>query len=376
MGCSRNPMNFLQAKNWLVKSALPLWLERGLDAKNGGFVESLTFEGAPQSLPRRCTVQTRQIYVFRTAVEKGLCEKAAGTAAVESGIDYLLRNYSLPSGAFVHSVHPEGDHAEATPDLYAQAFALFGMAHAYALLKRSDIKERAKTLLRYLRKERALPEGGFTELEKGQIVYRSNPHMHIFEAALEWMEIDSDPEWEELASDVLKLCLDRFVDPQTGLLGEYFSAGWQHIKENGKFIFEPGHQYEWSWLMGRFEGLSKKPLPSTLHSTRLRLFELAEKTGLDPVKRSVNDQMWSDFTPKLRSSRFWPQCERIKAASTLGKKESALESMQILARFFELPLLGLWYDTWEEDGRFTAANARASSLYHIMGGILEGQRFS
>lgn len=364
-------MHFVGAKNWLTNHALPLWLARGLDPENGGFVESLSLEGEPLALPRRCTVQTRQIYVCKTALELGLCDPVAGKKALESGLEFFLRYYSLPSGAFYHSVKANGAPENQTPDLYAQAFALFGLAHAYAVTGRSDLRERAKALLRYLRTERSASGGGFTEIEAGNVVYRSNPHMHLFEAAIAWMEVDQDPDWHRLASEILNLCLARFIDPASGLLGENFTAEWKHELVKGRFIFEPGHQYEWSWLMGRFQALSGRELGSV----REKLFANAENHGLDPKRRSGYDQVWSDFEPKTRSSRFWPQCERIKAAATLGKEASAQEGMDVLFRYFDLPLQGLWFDIWDEAGKFPPQPAKASSLYHIAGAIVEALVF-
>ncbi len=363
-------MDFLGANRWLTNQAIPLWLERGLDPVNGGFVESLSLdEGKPLSLERRCTVQARQIYVFKTAIELGMVDPARGREAVESGVDFLLRYYRLPSGAYRHSVTAAGAPADETPDLYAQAFALFGLAHAFAVLARADILEHAHALVQHLRGERAAPGGGFTEIENGQTVFRSNPHMHLFEAAIAWMEVDSDPRWHQLAGEILNLCLARFIDPDSGALAENFTAGWKRELVNGRFIFEPGHQYEWSWLMGEFQAISGRDLTDT----RRKLFALAEKTGLDPDRRCAYDQVWSDYAPKKRSSRFWPQCERIKAASTLGEVGPAREAMDVLFRYFELPLQGLWYDIWEENGQFPPQPVKASSLYHIAGAITEAQ---
>ena len=49
----------------------------------------------------------------------------------------------------------------------------------------------------------------------GQIVYRSNPHMHLFEAALAWMAVDRDPEWRSLADELCVLATTKFIDEET-----------------------------------------------------------------------------------------------------------------------------------------------------------------
>ena len=111
-----------------------------------------------------------------------------------------------------------------------------------------------------------------------------------------------------------------------------------------------------------------------LMPTRQRLFQLSESTGKDPTRKSLYDQMWNDLSPKLKSSRFWPQCERVKAASQLGLAKAAHEGMAALFRYFDLPVRGLWFDTWEENGNFREQPVKSSSLYHIIGAISEYQR--
>ncbi|MGK4422566.1 AGE family epimerase/isomerase, partial [Klebsiella pneumoniae] len=73
--------------------------------------------------------------------------------------------------------------------------------------------------------------------------------------------------------------------------------------------------------------------------------------GRDPRRaNALIDQVWSDFRPKLRTARFWPQCERIKAAVRLGRSGDAHEGVTALFRYFAPSPRGLWFDTWEEDG--------------------------
>ncbi len=131
--------------------------------------------------------------------------------------------------------------------------------------------------------------------------------MHLLEAAVGWMAVDQDPAWKSLADEILDLCLTRFIDPESGVLGEHFTARWDRILQTEEIRISGSHQYEWAWLLGLYQGLTGKDLTAV----RTRLFERSEKCGISPDHRAY-DQMWSDFpTLKLKSSRFWPQCERV-----------------------------------------------------------------
>ena len=57
------------------------------------------------------------------------------------------------------------------------------------------------------------------------------------------------------------LALTRFIDPETGVLREFFDADWRAPGgEDG--LVEPGHQFEWAWLLqrwGRLRGEGWRP---------------------------------------------------------------------------------------------------------------------
>lgn len=363
---------------WLTHDVFPLWSKKGIDTIRGGFVESLTFEGEPMDLPRRAMVQSRQIYSFLTGLRMGCVAKDVAGVAIEQGAKYMVEKFSLANGGFIYSVNPDGTPKSLNPDLYTQAFALFGLAQAYILEPKAEYKTRAKELVKYLYRERKVKTGGFTELdEKGTVSYKSNPHMHMFESAIAWMQIDNDQEWRDLADEIANLALAKFIDPQTQVLGEYFDENWNHLRENGKFIYEPGHQYEWSWLFSLYEELTGKDTMSVRH----RLFNLAEKYGTSRDRKVVYDEMWSDYTPKTISSRFWPQGERIKAAARLGTEvpsaqagpyaAGADEAMDTLFKFFGTPKKGMWYDQLSAQDTFSGNSSKSSSLYHIINALEE-----
>lgn len=374
-------MQFDSSFQWLTEKALPLWMSQGIDKKNGGFVEALSREGRPLSLPRRALVQARQMHCCRLALENQWYDSAELKSALRSGADYLIQNFSAETGAFAHSIEANGPIVNPAPELYTQAFAMFGLAQAFAVSAEDTLKARALKVVQYLQQQRALPDGGYSELASTGGIFESNPHMHLFEAAIAWMEVDSDAVWSELASELFQLCQEKFIDPSTGYLAEHFAEGWQPQMHEQAFVAEPGHHYEWAWLMGRYQKLRPAIDVSGLQR---RLFSLSEKTGIR--QQAVVDEVWSDGRFKKITSRFWPQCERIKCASQLAENSmgdahlhpayvaAATEGMNVLMSFFNLPVPGLWCDRKDENGQFDEGPAKASSFYHIIGAINEFQK--
>ena len=50
--------------------------------------------------------------------------------------------------------------------------------------------------------------------------------------------------------EIIELALTRLIDPSTGALPEFFTSGLAAAAGLG--IIEPGHQFEWAWLLLRF----------------------------------------------------------------------------------------------------------------------------
>ena len=370
--------NIEKCQTWLRKDVFPLWFEKGIDRDRGGFIENLKFNGEIPEMPRRAMVQARQIYSFLTGLRMQSISKEAAQFAVTQGTDYLLKYFSLDSGGFAYSIQASGKIEGAYPDLYTQAFALFALSQSYTLNPESSIKDRALKLVEYLYRERS-HNRGFTEVDESlNISYKSNPHMHLFEAALAWLQIDpTEKAWQKLTADLVWLCESKFVDSSAGVLAEYFNSDWKPILEKGRFIYEPGHQYEWAWLLSVHQELTGHDSKSLRH----QLFKLAEKHGTSRSRKIVYDEMWSDSTPKTITSRFWPQGERIKAAARLGTEvppaeqasyaQAADEALTTLFKFLTTPVPGFWYDRLSESDEFTGDFSKSSSLYHIINAMEE-----
>lgn len=304
----------------------------------------------------------------------GLWPKEKIVPIICRATELLIDRYSLPGGAFAHAVEANGE-VNPLADLYAQAFASFGLANAFEITGENRYRERALEHLSYLYRERRLHGGsGFSEFVKGYTAYEANPHMHLFEAALAWMRVDAgESQWRSLADEISGLCVGRFIDRETGALAEHFDSNWQPLRENKRFIFEPGHHYEWAWLLLQYQELTG----ASAGSVPVQLFEVAEKYGVNAATGLVMDEVWSDGEVKKGSSRFWPQTERIKIAVALAREADSKEAAERyravadqgatgLFKFLDPVKPGLWEDCLLEDGRFTDLYVKSSSLYHII----------
>jgi len=341
---------------WLRTSALPLWWTLGADHVCGGFHDALTPEGVPVAGPRRSRVQTRQTFVYATAGLMGW--QGPWRQAAWHGMTYFLDRFRRPDGLFRALVSPAGEPLDETAALYDQAFALLAMATLNAADPgHVDLASEGRRLLEALQTLRH-PAGGFRE--EGAHPFQANAHMHLLEAAMAWAEAGGEPEWQALAAEIVELALTRFIDADGGYLREFFDADWAPAPgEDGRLI-EPGHQFEWAWLLVRWSQMTAEP--RVLPAAR-RLYATGQK-GIDPARAVAINALNDDLTVRDAGARLWPQTEWLKAALILG--QDPLLPAKALARYLDTPALGAWRDVWAASGGFKAEPAPASSLYHVV----------
>ena len=365
---------------WLFEQALPLWWRDGTDHSAGGFFEKIGRDGRVIDEPRRTRVVGRQIFVFATAGSIGW--QGPATAAVEHGLDYLRRHSIAADGSVVFSTRPDGSVIDSRFDLYDMAFALFGLSAAHVMAPSPDLAALAARMRERLIADRRHPGGGYEETIPRTLPLKANPHMHVFEAAVAWAEATQgtadEAAWRAMADDIGRLCLPYFIDRDTGCLREFFDADWRPMPDESGRLVEPGHQFEWAWLLLRW---SQGRMPEVTRAAR-RLVEIAENHGTDHALGITFNELNDDLSPRDQRFRLWPQTERIKAwlamatvAETEAERAAALAAVAAagrgLARFFAEDVPGTWNERFNQDGSAIADASPASSLYHITCAIAE-----
>jgi mannose-6-phosphate isomerase len=232
------------------------------------------------------------------------------------------------------------------------------------------LAQAARDLLAVQIAARRHPGGGF--LETGERPFLSNPHMHLLESALAWCDTDPDAIWESLAGEIVDLCLSHLMDPERGLIREYFDPQWNPLAGSDGHSVEPGHQFEWAWLLERWgrrqEHRGARQVARILYEAGLR--------GVDPHRGVAIDEMSDDFAIRRPTARLWHQAERIKAGAVLMAaatgaeraryKADVMTASNSLWRYLETPIAGLWRDRMTVDGNFIEEPAPASSFYHLI----------
>jgi len=350
-------------KSWLLDQALPIWWAPGADLEHGGFHDRLDASGRSLPGPKRARVAARQAYSY--AVGGAFGWDGPWREAVDQGLTFLEQAHRRPDGLYRGRVDPAAP-SDAV-DLYDQAFVL--LAHSIAAGRGdTDAPGRAQALLARLPRE---PAGGFAGLDGAGL--DANPNMHLFEAFLAWVARGAGELWRDAAAGQARLVMTRLIDPETGAQSELFGPCWTAPPKPERGVW-PGHEFEWAWLLMRWNLVSGD---AAALAAALRLVELAERAGVDPDRNVAVNCLDGDLVLTDPGTRLWPQTERLRVAALAGALTGDASFWDMAAKaaaglwlFLDVPTPGLWRDSLESDD----LTAPASSLYHIVGAILQLDR--
>lgn len=360
-------IRFDEVHLWTYEKALPFWADRGLDRAGLGFVEHLDLQGNDARAPfKRMRVQARQVYVFSHAALTGF---APGLEVARRGVDFILRHGRTSDGVWARRLGRDGGVLDPTPDFYDQAFVLFALAwwaRASGDDSAIDLADRSlEGLDRVL--GRSDGRGYHAERPDGSEAVQ-NPHMHLLEALLALYETTGAARFKERAIGVTRLFQEAFYDSATGSLAEYYDQEWRRAAGDRGRIVEPGHQFEWSWLLHHATRLTGEDLRSEARG----LFRFAEANGLESDTGLTWDEVLDDGTVNKRSYRSWPQTEALKAHLARFEFDGELNEARLaqivdnlLDRYLAVEPIGAWIDHFAADGSTISDKVPASTLYHV-----------
>jgi mannose-6-phosphate isomerase len=347
--------------------SLRVWAERGLDRERGGYWNRLTHALEPVREPhKRLLVHARLIYAFSEGVRQGAGDWAR--AAAEHGYAFLRERFrDRHRGGYFLTTTREGGPADTRKELYAHAFVVFALAHHARAQGSREALEEARGVLALLRDRLAAPAGGLLECaDAGWSPLPGprlqNPHMHLLEALLALDEVEPDADSRALADQLFALCADRFVDRVQGYLGESFDSDWRPSAGGDGMRVEPGHHFEWVWLLHAY-ALGRDCREALALADLLHGF--ARRRGVD-ADQLVFDSLAPSGRVTRDSKRLWPQTEHLKALAARGEIDALRGALRRVQAAYLDPSTHGWREQLDRGGRVTSDALNATSVYHVV----------
>ncbi|WP_095144767.1 AGE family epimerase/isomerase [Pseudomonas sp. Irchel s3b6] len=337
---------------------VPLWQGPGWNSDMALPYEALDAEHRPLPPQRyRAMACARQLYLFASLIGEVPAAEARAAALFRS----LQRHFhDAEHGGWFYSIDPHGAPLDQRKDLYTHAFILFACAHYWSKVREPLVESVLNAALEVLAQRFATDDGlyeasldrDWSSLGSGPL---QNPLMHLAEAFLATLSVRDDAPVQAALTALCEAMQQQFIDPQHGVMME------KPLKAVDNW-FEPGHQFEWFFLLDSSPVLHG----STLHASLNRAFAVTEQWGVDPQTGAVGAMLDLEQggRPRDATQRIWAQAEYLRALTLRpGSEASLLRQLNALAdRFLHA---GGWYECLDTSGTVSRRDMPSTTPYHL-----------
>lgn len=347
---------FASVQQHFLDVIVPLWQGPGWNADMALPYEALDAEHQPLQPQRyRAMACARQLYLFSSLIGQVPAAEERAAALFRSLQQYF---HDAEHGGWFYSVDPQGAPLDQRKDLYTHAFILFACAHYWDKVREPRVESVLNAALEVVAQRFATSDGlyeasldrDWSSLKSGPL---QNPLMHLAEAFLATLSVRDDVAVQHALVELCTALQQRFIDPQHGVLME------QPLEAVDNW-FEPGHQFEWYFL------LESSPLlrGSALHSSLERAFAFTEQRGVDPQTGAVRAMLDPGGPAKDTTQRIWAQAEYLRALTLRPDSEDAvLRQLRALQQRFLHS--GGWYECRDQNGDVSRQDMPSTTPYHL-----------
>jgi len=281
-------------KQELTGNILPFWMRHTVDRENGGFHGAVDCDlRVDRHAPRASVINSRILWTFSAAARS--LGDAAYRETADWAYDYIADKFwDKEFGGVYWMLDWHGQPTSDRKQIYAQAFAIYGLAEYYRATGRAESLEGAKQLYRLIEEKSGESEyGGYLEArardwsaledlrlsEKDLNCPKSmNTHLHVLEAYTNLLRVWDDPGLRASLKGLLKVTMDRIMDRASAHFKMFFDNQWNSLTDHVSF----GHDIEGSWLMQEAaEVLGDGSMLNSARDLAVRMARAAYEQGLD-----------------------------------------------------------------------------------------------
>lgn len=375
---------------WFWDDFLPSWIDHAHDRETGGFSDFLDGSGrVPAQAQKTILAQARLLFTFsHLALISDAPAYRKGAEIAHAAIDQFLKL----NGLYRRAVGPDGellaDQADRQARSYDQTFVILGLSTWAKLTGCTKAPETIEHLWAAVQTNLIDPATGML-IDHDDVLNPAapdapnpsqNPHMHMYEAALQAYEMGMGSVWLERAKDMRAKGLQYFFDTRSGTIAEFIKPDLTPLSGKDGQWREIGHQCEWAWLLQREVDLGGDPDMAAISA---RLWSFAHKNGFCPdglMGGAAYDAVAADLSWAEHKFLLWPQTEAIKALAMqvrAGDDLFAQRAKALCSTMFDRYFAGqaAYINQVDLDGNVIWDEALSRLLYHIVLALTEGARF-
>ena len=303
-----------------LQQILEYWQQNTIDEKNGGFFGRINNANEIiQNAPKGSVLNARILWTFSAAFNLTNNEDYLKTAM--RAFDYFKNHFiDKEFGGVYWTVDYKGNPLDTKKQIYALAFAIYGLSEYYICNKNEEAKDLAIELYHVILKYSLDKENGgyfeafsrdWKEIDDQRLSKKDanekksmNTHLHLLEAFTNLYRIWIDENLEERITALIFICVSNIIDTKTGHLVLFHDEKWNKRST----VFSYGHDIESSWLL--LEAAKITGNKSLIDTVKEQSEFLASNStdGLD------NDgALWYEYdtvsNELIKEKHWWPQAE-------------------------------------------------------------------
>ncbi|QOG04910.1 AGE family epimerase/isomerase [Flavobacterium sp. MDT1-60] len=305
-----------------LDAILKYWSKNTIDNQNGGFIGQIDFNDHLIATAEKGSVlNARILWSFSASyqVTKNEEHKKVATRAFDFLSKYF---YDAEFGGLFWSVNPDKTPKDTKNQVYALAFAIYGLSEYYAISKDDNALAIAINLYLRIQKHSYDHENkGYLEaftrdwqpIEDLRLSDKDanekktmNTHLHIVEAYANLFKVWKDKNLQNDIIELLETIDNHFINTETGHLHLFFDENWIEKPD----VISYGHDIEAAWLLLQCAEISEdENLIATYKKHAIQMAEVTQE-GLD-----IDGGLWYELDSKnnglIAEKHWWVQAEAL-----------------------------------------------------------------
>lgn len=343
-----------------LQSILSYWIEKTIDAKNGGFIGQIDYNNLTNYEAEKGSVlNARLLWTFSAAYKISKNKEHLDTA--KRAFEYFSEHfYDSEFGGVFWSVHYDGKPKDTKNQIYALAFVIYGLSEYYSVSKDEEALKMAIALYQKIQEHSYdAKNGGYLEAftrdwqpiadlrlsEKDANEKKTmNTHLHIVEGYASLYTVWKDESLRKVIVELLETIEKYFINTETGHLNLFFDENWVEKKD----VISYGHDIEAAWLLLQCAEISEDP--KLIANYKKHAIQIADVTreGIDS-----DGGLWYEYNLEtfelIPEKHWWPQAELMIGYFTAWQLSGKQEYLDIVFKnwdFTKKHIIDKEYGEW------------------------------
>lgn len=305
-----------------LENILSYWSKNAIDTQNDGFIGQIdNNENVIENAEKGSVLNARILWSFSSAYQ--ITKNEEHKKIAQRAFDYLSKYfYDTEFGGLFWSINADKTPKDTKNQIYALAFAIYGLSEYYVISK--DEKALSIAINLYLKVQKY----SYDPVNKGYLEAFTrdwqpiedlrlsdkdanekktmNTHLHIVEAYANLFKVWKDKALQKDIIELLQTIEKHFINIKTGHLRLFFDENWIEKPD----IISYGHDIEAAWLLLQCAEISEDV--TLITNYKKHAVQMAEVTieGLD-----ADGGLWYEFDSEknklIAEKHWWVQAEAL-----------------------------------------------------------------